>query len=153
LLSISALAVTAALPACGSTVDRAPLDKFLALSALLTGFDALDEQIGATYYEAIAADTDRAGILYEIFERGGFNGDELPQRLDELEASGIFDDARLRELADSITTTWYSGVHDDGSGPVVVTYLGALTWKALSYTKAPSVCGPNMGFWAEAPTG
>ena len=53
--------------------------------------------------------------------------------------------------ATTITNAWYTGTYGDPHAPRVATYVGALAWSTLVFTKAPGVCGGGMGYWAKKP--
>lgn len=126
---------------------------FMALSALLTGFRDLSQIHAQLYLDALLANPGTASVLDDLYVKAGYGGDAPPRTLDELAARGIFDDERLRALADTITLWWYTGVYEGAAGPSVATYTESLAWKSLTYAVAPSTCGGTMGFWAEAPRG
>lgn len=67
-------------------------------------------------------------------------------------ATGIFDEEQTRSLADTIIEYWYTGTYSEDDQSVVVTYVDALAWKTLHFTKPRSICG-SPGFWAEKPEG
>jgi hypothetical protein len=53
--------------------------------------------------------------------------------------------------ADAVVVAWYTGGIGVGREAAIVTYPGALAWSTLTFTKAPSVCGGGLGFWAAKP--
>jgi Membrane bound FAD containing D-sorbitol dehydrogenase len=142
-------------PACGSEdpIADAPIDRFLALSVLLTGFEALDRGQGQIYLDALRASADQSKALDDLYVKAGYSSESRPGSLADLEAKGIFADDRLTAVADAIILNWYTGVYDGATGPEVATYTEALTWRALDYTNPPSLCGGSPGFWAEKPAG
>ncbi|MDC3960477.1 sugar dehydrogenase complex small subunit [Polyangium jinanense] len=152
---LSALFAASLLPACGSDepVVDGPLARFLALSALLTGFENLPRAHGQIYLDALRASPEQSVALDELYAEAGYGGESSPGSLADLEAKGTFTDARLRAVADTIILNWYTGVYEGASGPEVATYTDALTWRALDYTNPPSECGGLTGFWAEPPAG
>jgi hypothetical protein len=59
-------------------------------------------------------------------------------------------DTSSRDAA-AIMNAWYTGTYGDPRAPRVATYVGALAWSTLVFTKAPGVCGGGMGYWATKP--
>ncbi len=110
--------------AFAATID---LDGFLALSASLTGKKDLSEDI--------------AGRMLKAFAKTG--------REDEIAALDAED--ADSEIADEIVEAWYTGVSPDPDDLDVLTYLDALIWRAMDYTKPMAVCGGGVGYWAEPP--
>ena len=53
--------------------------------------------------------------------------------------------------ADAIVNAWYTGTYGDPRAPRVATYVGALAWSTLVFTKAPGVCGGGTGYWSARP--
>ncbi|HSM57781.1 MAG TPA: sugar dehydrogenase complex small subunit [Candidatus Sulfomarinibacteraceae bacterium] len=125
------------------------LDQFLALSAVLTGVANLDPTLGRVYLNALrAGDFELAPA--DLYRRAGFSPDAAPS-LDDVENSGIFDDEATGALADTIIRYWYTGVYDTPDGePAVATFVDALAWKALPWTKPNSICA-QPGFWEKRP--
>ena len=71
--------------------------------------------------------------------------------MEELEASQIFENEETRKVTDKLTEYWYTGVYDTAEGEqALATYVDALAWKALTFTKPMSVCG-TYRFWTEPP--
>lgn len=126
---------------------EAALTTFLALSALLTGVEALDSTLGAVYLAALPA-SEGVG-LDDLYAQAGFGPAAAPATMAELEAAGLFGDEGLRTRADQIIEMWYTGKYTDAEGnTVVVTHTGALAWQVLDFTKATTLCGAPY-FWAE----
>jgi hypothetical protein len=128
-----------------------PIARFMALSALLTGAHDLSRSHAQLYLDALLAAPERASVLDDLYTKAGYGSGAPPRTLEELTARGVFNDKRLRTLADDITIWWYTGIYEGAAGPSVATYTESLAWKSLTYTNAPSTCGGTMGFWAEAP--
>lgn len=133
------------------------LAAFLALSSLLTGVDDLDPQLGRIYMQSLAGPDAAGGMTTTaLLQQAGFLGAtgagdaDPPATLEELEATGVLAQAGAAELARSVTTMWYTGIYTDASGEeTVATYVDALAWKTLQFTKPKTICG-YPGFWAEA---
>lgn len=153
LTSLAALLAATALPACSRRAVSAPdpLDRYLSLSRLLTGFDDLSRTTARAHFVAILAAPGRASALDDLYRQAGYFGSSPPLTLDDLAARGIFADSRLRDLADTLTRWWYTGVYDGPAGPTVATYEGCLARR--SYPISHGGCGGPPGFWAEAPAG
>jgi hypothetical protein len=104
-------------------------EQFLALSQRLTGVSGLDAAVAKT-------------LLGGFLATG--NGAALAALVAAARPEG--------PLADAIVGAWYSGVYDSGGGrQTVATFTDALLWNALSFTKPPSQCGGETGYWARPP--
>lgn len=65
-----------------------------------------------------------------------------------------FEDAAVEAAARSLVAMLYTGEIADADGTVTaIGFHQALAWEVLAFTKAPSVCGPGFGWWADAPEG
>jgi hypothetical protein len=56
----------------------------------------------------------------------------------------------MGKLADQIITLWYTGVYKVGEEEKVATFVDALAWKVLHFTKPLTICG-EFGFWSREP--
>jgi hypothetical protein len=131
--------------------DSLPLAAFLALSALLTGIDNLQPEIGQIYLQSLAASTEFEVSLAALYAQMGFTATSAPASLEEAAQRGVFEQEATRTLADKIIEYWYSGVYDTADGEqAVATFADALVWRAVRYTKPLTLCGAP-GFWATAP--
>lgn len=147
-------------PVPGPGTEAAPspsqpsLEGFLALSALLTGIENLNPQIGQIYLDSLAASTLSEVSLADLYRQAGYAeaaGTTLPGSLEELEQRGIFAQDATRAVADKIIEYWYSGVYETVNGEqAVATFADALVWRAVRYTKPLTICAAP-GFWAAAP--
>lgn len=109
--------------------DTVTPEQFLALSQRLTGVSGLDPAVAKT-------------LLGGFLATG--NGAALAVLVAAARPEG--------PLADAIVAAWYSGVYDSGAGrQAVATFTDALLWTALSFTKPPSQCGGETGYWARPP--
>lgn len=65
-----------------------------------------------------------------------------------------FEDPAVEAAARSLVAMLYTGEIADADGTVTaIGFHQALAWEVLAFTKAPSVCGPGFGWWADAPEG
>jgi hypothetical protein len=63
-----------------------------------------------------------------------------------------FADAEVEAAARSLVAMLYTGEIPDADGTVrAIAFHQALGWEVLPFTKAPSLCGPGFGWWAEPP--
>lgn len=125
------------------------LEEFLALSAVLTGVSNLDPVLGRVYLGALQSG-DFGVSLAELYQQAGFEG-EATAELADLQEAGVFEEEATRTLANTITRYWYTGVYDTAEGEqAVATYVDALAWKVLPWTKPRSICG-SRGFWEQRP--
>lgn len=125
------------------------LDRFMALSRALTGFDDLDDtELGQVYLNSISGDADLSDQLGNLYDKAGLSDGAAAVTLDQLERAGAFDDD-TRPVADTIATYWYTGRYDAGGDqPVVATYINAIAWQATGYrTPGPSTCSGATGNW------
>jgi hypothetical protein len=133
--------------------NDAQLSTFLSLSTLLTGVDGLDPRLGQIYLQSIQNNSESGAALNALFEQALGDSSALPATLEELENRGIFAAETTRKAADKITELWYTGVYQNEQGTdVVATYVDALAWKTLTFTKPMSICG-SYRFWTEPPEG
>lgn len=65
--------------------------------------------------------------------------------------AALADGAEDQDLSNEIAAAWYSGVSPDPEDLQVVTYVDALMWQAMDYTKPLGNCGGQMGYWADPP--
>ncbi len=126
------------------------LTEFLALSALLTGVANLSPTLGQTYLQSVQGRDDADFTIAQLIEQAGFGGATPPNSFAALDATGLFAQEPARKLADKITEMWYTGVYTNEQGEeAVATYVDALAWQTLTFTKPMTICG-YPGFWSEA---
>lgn len=125
------------------------LDQFLALSSQLTGVENLDPGLGQIYLQALQAGAQGGSSLADVYAAAS-SGSNQPQDIDTLEAGGFFDQSGVGDMADTIIEMWYTGVYQIDGEDQVATFVDALAWKVLHFTKPPTICG-HFGFWAEEP--
>jgi hypothetical protein len=128
-----------------------PLAQFLALSALLTGVGNLDPVLGRVYLQSLQQSNQFELTVADLLAQSGFGSAQPPTTFDELSATAIFDNAPSRNLADKIIEYWYTGIYETAEGEqAVATFVDALAWSTLSFTKPATICG-SPGFWAVPP--
>lgn len=65
-----------------------------------------------------------------------------------------FEEAEVEAAARQLVAMLYTGEIPDADGTVTaIGFHQALAWEVLAFTKAPSVCGPGFGWWADPPEG
>jgi hypothetical protein len=127
-------------------VEEQTLAQFLSLSAVLTGFTDLDPILGRVYLQSL-----EQSDQFEVSVEDVIQADGDSTTLEELEAAGLFDDPATQTLADKIIEMWYTGVYDTAEGEQkVATYVDALVWRSLTFTKPLTICG-TYGFWEQPP--
>lgn len=126
------------------------LEEFLVLSSVLTGFAELDPVLGRVYLQSLQQSADFERSLAELYEEAGFGSAAPPTSVTVLEDGGFFDSEPNRTLADAIIEQWYTGVYQQDGEDAVATFVDSLTWKAINYTKPPTICDPP-GQWARQP--
>lgn len=127
------------------------LAQFMALSTLLTGVDELNAAIGRIYLHSLRQNASLPMPIGDFLTQIADSAAAMPESLDDLASSGIFDNEATRALADKVTEYWYTGVYDTPEGEqAVATYVDALAWKTLTFTKPKTICGAYR-FWTEPP--
>jgi hypothetical protein len=149
--SISEVKVPASDAAAGVQELPPELSDFLSLSMLLTGVDNLDPAVGTLYLQSLESNPEFTVSVAELIEQAKAGQSALPTTMEALEASQIFEGEGTRTLADKIIEYWYTGVYDTPEGEqALATYMDALAWKTLTFTKPMTVCG-TYRFWTEPP--
>lgn len=149
-MSAAALAAYSALPGIftGCSTDGFGIEKFMKMSAFLTGFeensDSLQETLGKTYLESLEKFPPSKTTLTELYETLGI-GTTGKVNVDLTEDQ--------ETLASSIINYWYSGNYKTADGLKSATYEDMLAWKATEYVTPNAQCHGVMGFWADAPKG
>ena len=133
LLAGLATAITAAaangFPAALFAAAPVTLPQFMALSMRLTEAADLDAGIGEKFLGGFLASGQGAGL------------------------AGLAAGASEPERESAIIAAWYSGIYDTGRGKSVAGFEQALLWKALTFTKPPTDCGGETGYWSQPPGG
>ncbi len=62
-----------------------------------------------------------------------------------------FADPAIEDAARKFVAIVYTGEIPTGNGAPAIGFHQALAWQVLHFTKAPSVCGPGMGWWTNPP--
>lgn len=139
------------MPATTPTVaGDLPLAEFLALSVVLTGVANLNPTLGRVYLQSLQASSEFKVTVADLYEQAGFRSATPPTTVAALESTGIFAEETTRRLADRVTALWYTGVYTNEEGEeTVATYVDALAWRTLTFTKPTTICG-YPGFWSEA---
>ena len=129
--------------------DNPTLNAFLRLSSVLTGIKHLNPILGQVYLQHLQ---DTGAAIESLLEQALVTDPNQPPPagIADLEAAGIFSQEQTSKLADQIIEMWYSGQISAGDQTTVVTFVDALAWKALTFTKPPTICG-EYGFWALKP--
>lgn len=142
------------IPATGSTTqaqaNEMTLDQFLQLSSLLTGVENLDPELGKLYLQVLQSGGTGGSTLSAAYSAASSGSNTLPKDIEALTKSGFFKQPGVSDLAVQITDMWYSGVYNQNGQDHVATYVDALAWKVLHFTKPPTTCAA-FGFWATNP--
>jgi hypothetical protein len=87
--------------------------------------------------------------MADLYTQGGFST-ERPPTLEALTAQGFFGQEATRKLLSQMTKLWYTGTYTTDEGEeAVATFVDALAWHTLVFTKPMTICG-YPGFWSEA---
>ena len=124
-----AAASASGFPAALFAAAPVTLPQFMALSTRLTEAADLDTGIGEKFLGGFLASGQGAAL------------------------AGLVAGASEPELESAIIAAWYSGVYDMGQGKAVAGFEQALLWKALTFTKPPTDCGGETGYWSQPPGG
>ncbi len=133
-------------PYPASDMTASDVNRFLQLSALLTGFSDLNPELASTYMQNLSGEVS----LPELYERANFPEQAQEFTLEQLQQTGVFEDEEMRSVVNNIVNYWYTGTYQNGDSTVVATYTDALAWKSLDFTKPRTICGAP-GFWQTNP--
>ena len=137
-----------ATPPPAATEDL-PLTEFLALSTLLTGVPNLNPALGRLYLQSLQASDEFTVTVADLYAQAGLRSAAPPTTVSALEATDFFTQEATRRLADKIIELWYTGVYTNPAGEeTVATFVDALAWQTLAFTKPTTICG-YPGFWSE----
>jgi len=134
----------------GSANEIMTLEQFMQFSSLLTGVDNLNPELGKVYLQALQSGASGGSALLGAYTAASSGSNTLPEDAEMLAQSGFFEQEGMSELAVQIADMWYSGVYQTNGEGQVATYVDALAWKVLHFTKAPTICGA-FAFWATEP--
>jgi hypothetical protein len=137
LVAIAGLASLAAGPA-GAAVGRWPL-----AVQILAGTGMRDGTLLTLALEALTRDAG-ADVVARLHRA------VLARDADDI--GRPFEDPAVEAAARMLVEMLYTGEIADAKGSVTaVGFHQALAWEVLAFTKAPSVCGPGFGWWADPP--
>lgn len=126
------------------------LEEFMHFSSLLTGVENLDPNLGRVYLKALASGEQQGPSLAEVYASASSGSGLMPQDVEVLSGAGFFEQEGYGSMADQIINMWYSGVATIDGEEQVVTFVDALAWKVLHFTKPLTTCA-QFGFWSEEP--
>ena len=129
---------------------EANIDRFLALSARLTGHTALDPIAGRLYLDALVASPARRSLLVDLLDGRGTGPAHSALERDIVESwysarQGSPDAARHHQ-----GVALHRFVYEADGARRVATHGGALVWKAIA-RQAPGVCAGMTGDWSRPP--
>ena len=130
------------------------LNEFIALSSVLTGERALDQNLAEAYLDragAIEPHGKHLVALIKTFRDITSSGGNLNEQIEEK----IMKDATLGPLARQIIFLWYTSALPSDDGKVwqygsAEQYFGALIWSTV-HAHAPGLSGGYFGHWKYAP--
>lgn len=149
-MGAAAAAVYTTLPSIftGCSTSSFSQEKFLQLSALLTGFDensgVLNPQYAQLYQESLEKFPPSPVTLQQLYDKlGAGNTDPVNIELSDDE----------EKTAQAVILCWYTGNYQTADGMKSATYEDMLAWNATGYVTPNAQCHGTMGFWADAPKG
>jgi hypothetical protein len=130
-----------------------PMDKFLALSALLTGFaaSALQPDLGQQYLASLDAMHSHDTTLADMYAQCGLDDAKPPARAEDVRVVGLLQKEPMRELAEELLNCWYTGEYQTSKGKACATFVQALSWRSVGYTPGPGQCAGAAENWGEVP--
>lgn len=141
---MAALAAVAGLTLVAPGTARADIDaSLLGMTKPLCGVNPINSDNARDYYEALAEElgADKLQALAAVVRDNP--GDGMTKAIS---------DAGLDDVAVRVIEVFYSGVVTQNGKKVALHYVDTVQWEAmLDYTKAPSRCGAEFGFWNFAP--
>jgi hypothetical protein len=149
-MGAAAVAVYTTLPSIftGCSASSFSQEKFIQLSALLTGFDensgVLNPQYAQLYMESLENFPPSSVTLQQLYDKLGV-GTAGPVNVE------LTDDEE--KAAQAVILCWYTGNYQTADGVKSATYEDMLAWKATDYVTPNAQCHGTMGFWADAPQG
>ena len=105
----------------------------------LAGVNPNDPDTATTFYEALADELgmDKLQALATVVRDNP--GDAM---------TGAITAAGLDDVTNRVIEVFYTGIVTQDGKKVVLHYLDTLQWEAMAdFTKAPSRCGAEFGFW------
>jgi hypothetical protein len=134
-----------------SPTPSAELQRFLTLSALLTGVQQLDAGAAQRYLAALQTPPPEGMTLQQLYQATGIGSSAPPASFAALAATSVLNQPAAKTTAQAIATCWYTGQVPGSGDGTVVTYRDTLGWKALTFATAPGQCGGAFGFWSAVP--
>lgn len=141
LQGLAALAAGGALPSAMAQPAVAPAS-FAALTRTMTGYAWQDDAAAAAMLRALSAAVGAATLARVA---------DLARTIAPDALGGALAAAGLDRAASTVVTALYSGIVDTPKGPVVLTYVSAIAWQAVPWTKPNALCGGITDYWASAP--
>jgi hypothetical protein len=139
-------------------MSDAPLDLFLELSAVLTGFsrDEIDNPLAQPRLSPVYLALVRANAASELdallaaFVQAKTQSGGDPAKLQAAVAAAIWNDETLGGLAKDVTRLWYLGRWRGGPYVSTTAYLQSLAWTAMD-AKPIGYSAFTFGYWAQKP--
>lgn len=144
LQGLAALAAAGVVPASLAQAPALSGGAFASLTRTLTGYAWADDAAAAAMLRALSAAVG-AATLKRVADVALASA---PAQLSAALAA-----AGLDAAAATIVTALYSGVVETPKGPVVLTYVSAIAWQAVPWTKPNAICGGVTNYWSTAPEG
>lgn len=138
LVALAGLATATALPATATAGPSWTLGV-----QILAGTPMRDEALLSLALEALRREAGAETVERLLREVVGRDADDIVRP---------FADAEVEAAARSLVGMLYTGEIKAADGTVrAIGFHQALAWGVLPFTKAPSVCGPGFGWWADPP--
>ena len=136
---IAALAAVAGLAAMPEFALADVSAEMIGMTHPLAGVNPNNPDTATAFYEVLASELgrDKLQALADIVRANP--GDLLTSAITK---------AGLDDVANRVIEVFYTGIVDKDGKKVVLRYLDTLQWEAMAdFTKAPSRCGAEFGFW------
>ena len=140
---MAALAAVAGLAALPEFAQADIGAEIIGMTRPLAGVNPNSPDTATAFYEVLAGELgqDKLQALADVVRNNP--GDMLNAGITK---------AGLDDVANRVIEVFYTGIVTKDGKKVVLHYLDTLQWEAMAdFTKAPSRCGAEFGFWNFAP--
>lgn len=139
---LAGLAALLAAPVAGTVPGLGAAPSWDIGTQILAGARLRDPTLMAVALEGLAREVG-AGTVDRLLEA------VLARDAANIEAP--FEDPAIENAARRFVAIVYTGEIPIAGGSPAIGFHQALAWQVLHFTKPPSVCGPDMGWWTNPP--